>query len=59
MNSNHSPTRFKTHFKPGPVDAAIDHAFSLGALDMETLTDDIGTWFKDYSERSLVQVARG
>lgn len=39
------------------VDAAIDRAFQAGVLHVETLPADIGTWFKDYAERNLVEVA--
>lgn len=40
-----------------PVEAAIDQAFSRGQLSMETLGEDIGTWFQDYSSRDLVELA--
>lgn len=40
------------------VESAVDAAFQAGALNVETLGADIGTWFKDYSERNLVAIDR-
>ena len=40
------------------VEAAINAAFEQGVLNAETLGADIGTWFKDYAERNLVEIAR-
>ncbi len=39
------------------VEAAVDRAFAEGVLNVETLPVDIGTWFKDYAERNLVEIA--
>lgn len=39
------------------VEAAIDRAFNEGVLNAETLATDIGTWFKDFAERNLVEIA--
>ncbi|HHO52591.1 MAG TPA: DUF2063 domain-containing protein [Deltaproteobacteria bacterium] len=39
------------------VPEAIEDVFARGLVDAEHLTDEIGTWFRDFSERSLVQLA--
>ena len=39
------------------VEASINAAFEKGVLNAETLPTDIGTWFKDYAERNLVQIS--
>lgn len=39
------------------VPEAIDRAFTLGVLNMETLAEDVGVWFKDFSSRNLVELA--
>lgn len=39
----------------GP-EAAINRVFEQGWADIQTLSTDVGTWFKDFSERNLVEI---